>query len=643
MQVRVLDETTWPDFAALVERHNGVWGGCWCMGFHAEGVGRHKSPAQNRAEKEARVQEGRAHAALVYDGDACVGWCQFGSPEELPRIKHRRAYERGLDGLPDWRITCFFVDKAHRRSGVAAAALAGALERDRAARRRHRRELPRGQRGPQGLLVVPAQRHASRCSRPRASSAPANSASTTGSSPRSCPEPRNSRTPSPLKIAMRRAHLPLTALVVLAGLATAPAAASAATAFARIHGGGEAGPRGPVRYTAAPGEANRLTVSEAGGRIVFSDAGARVLARGDCEQLGPHAARCPFSEDVTRALLGDGDDRARITGSPFLVVHGGTGADVLAGGRGGDQLEGDSGADTLRGGRGADTLTGGTGRDRVFGGSGDDELIDGETDATSAPDLYRGGDSRDTSSADRGDTIDYSLRRRPLRIDLGRRTSNTGDRILGLESITGGRGDDHLTGDGDDNWLEGERGDDVLRGGGGRDIPLGGAGDDDVRGGDGDDVVWGNGGANRLSGGAGDDLLEAGGRAGDRVGCGAGSDVVVGNRPDTLAGDCERSSASSLTVSVHPALTPAAATFEIGCSGGGVATRCRGTIALAAPDGTLYGQAQYSVIADGNAPPTPVTVPLTAAGSAALQSRRLVAVTYGRRGGYRTELGPIGP
>ena len=128
MQVRVLDETTWADFAALVERHNGVWGGCWCMGFHAEGVGRHKSPAQNRAEKEARVHEGRAHAALVYDGDACVGWCQFGPPEELPRIKHRRAYERELDGLPDWRITCFFVDKAHRRTGVAAAALAGALE-----------------------------------------------------------------------------------------------------------------------------------------------------------------------------------------------------------------------------------------------------------------------------------------------------------------------------------------------------------------------------------------------------------------------------------------------------------------------------------------------------------------------------------
>jgi len=127
LQARALDEATWPDFAALVERHNGVWGGCWCMGFHPEGVGRGKTPEGNRASKEGRVREGRAHAALVYDDATCVGWCQFGSPEELPRIKHKRAYLADLAALPDWRITCFFVDGRQRRRGVAAAALDGAL------------------------------------------------------------------------------------------------------------------------------------------------------------------------------------------------------------------------------------------------------------------------------------------------------------------------------------------------------------------------------------------------------------------------------------------------------------------------------------------------------------------------------------
>ena len=126
--VKALSASTWPDFSELVERRNGVWGGCWCMAFHAEGVGRGKTAAQNRAEKECRVRKGRAHAALVYDGAACVGWCQFGSTDELPRIKHRRAYLKDLTALPDWRITCFFVDKAYRGTGVAAAALAGALQ-----------------------------------------------------------------------------------------------------------------------------------------------------------------------------------------------------------------------------------------------------------------------------------------------------------------------------------------------------------------------------------------------------------------------------------------------------------------------------------------------------------------------------------
>jgi GNAT superfamily N-acetyltransferase len=126
--VKPLDQKSWPQFAQLVERHNGIWGGCWCMSFHAEGVGRHKTTAQNRSEKEARVCAGRAHAALVYDGKTCVGWCQFGPTDELPRIKHKRAYEEGLKALPDWRITCFFVDKSYRGQGVAAAALAGALK-----------------------------------------------------------------------------------------------------------------------------------------------------------------------------------------------------------------------------------------------------------------------------------------------------------------------------------------------------------------------------------------------------------------------------------------------------------------------------------------------------------------------------------
>lgn len=126
-RVRPLDETTWDAFAALVEANGGIFGGCWCMGFHPLATGL-QADQSHREQKHERMRNGAAHAALVFDGDDCVGWVQFGAPAEVPRIKNRAAYERSATEEPDWRIACHFVGKGHRRQGVAAAGLAGALE-----------------------------------------------------------------------------------------------------------------------------------------------------------------------------------------------------------------------------------------------------------------------------------------------------------------------------------------------------------------------------------------------------------------------------------------------------------------------------------------------------------------------------------
>jgi GNAT superfamily N-acetyltransferase len=125
--VRSLEPATWPLFAELVERNNGVYGGCWCIGWHLE---RAKQGGDYRAMKEERVRTGRAHAALVLD-DAGVaqGWCQYGPPAELPGIKFRREYLADAPPVPDWRIACVFVDRRSRGRGVARAGVEGALER----------------------------------------------------------------------------------------------------------------------------------------------------------------------------------------------------------------------------------------------------------------------------------------------------------------------------------------------------------------------------------------------------------------------------------------------------------------------------------------------------------------------------------
>ena len=123
--IRELGTETWPDFVRIMEKHNGVWGGCWCVTFHLKPGETNRTTASRRAYKHKLVRENRSHAALVYDGTDVVGWCQFGPPAELP------GRMGGISKLgvapPDWRITCFFVDRDRRKQGVGEAALAGAL------------------------------------------------------------------------------------------------------------------------------------------------------------------------------------------------------------------------------------------------------------------------------------------------------------------------------------------------------------------------------------------------------------------------------------------------------------------------------------------------------------------------------------
>jgi hypothetical protein len=116
--IKPLGPDTWEAFAQLAERHNGVWGGCWCTWFHPRRKDQDIEVEAGRPYKELLVRQGRAHAALVFDGEVAVAWCQYGTPEELPNIYHRKECEAGLDKPPDYRLTCFFVDRDYRRSAA---------------------------------------------------------------------------------------------------------------------------------------------------------------------------------------------------------------------------------------------------------------------------------------------------------------------------------------------------------------------------------------------------------------------------------------------------------------------------------------------------------------------------------------------
>jgi GNAT superfamily N-acetyltransferase len=126
-RIAPLTPATWPAYAGLAERHNGVWGGCWCTWFHAYPDPPERRELGNREFKHSLVEKDLTHAAVVFDDDEAIAWAQFGPVAELRNIHHRKQWEQEVVDVPDFRITCLFVDRRYRRQGIASVAVRGAL------------------------------------------------------------------------------------------------------------------------------------------------------------------------------------------------------------------------------------------------------------------------------------------------------------------------------------------------------------------------------------------------------------------------------------------------------------------------------------------------------------------------------------
>lgn len=154
---------------------------------------------------------------------------------------------------------------------------------------------------------------------------------------------------------------------------------------------------GAAQYTAAPAEANHLTISFVQGYYVFSDTGVGsiVVIGSTCHSYSPQSAYCPFGwvGSIT-ARLGNGGSYAQSQLS-FTPV-------TLDAGNGGDTLFGGGGADTLVTGAGHDKITCGAGADRVQADPSDTVATDCEQVAGGAAPAAStaGPDSSTTPSAE---------------------------------------------------------------------------------------------------------------------------------------------------------------------------------------------------------------------------------------------------
>ena len=206
--------------------------------------------------------------------------------------------------------------------------------------------------------------------------------------------------------------------------------------------------------------------------------------------------------------------------------------------------------ENLTGGPADDTLIGDSGANLLSGGAGDDLLRPASGGGTNTGGTH--GTAGGANGSD-GDTVSYQDVSANVSADLtaGTATASGGlsQGLVEVENLTGGSGDDQLSGDGAVNRLAGGTGNDTLEGRGGVDVLDGGAntaagdtasyaerstdvtvsvtaggedtpfsGIENLTGGGGDDTLIGDTAANTLSGGAGDDLLRPNAGGGANIG-----------------------------------------------------------------------------------------------------------------------------
>ncbi|PYB69568.1 beta strand repeat-containing protein, partial [Rhizobium wuzhouense] len=262
-------------------------------------------------------------------------------------------------------------------------------------------------------------------------------------------------------------------------------------------------------------------------------------------------------------------------------AYGSKSADILVGGAEANVLKGNEGDDVLTGNDGGDTLVGGKGSDRLEGGAGDDTLVvsadidnagafgprqvtlgDGSTRSVSLAGLSGEGDTLIGGSD--FDTVKFEAAAGASGFVFDRANSSLGlsgvERFEGTDGddvillpksyttsdsvlieIDGGKGNDTLqgsdiqgdkiTGGEGNDLISGLGGDDELFGGKGSDEIWGGAGKDTIEGGDDADKLYGNDGEDILRGGAGDDIID-GGAGADRITGDGGADTLIGGGGD---------------------------------------------------------------------------------------------------------------
>jgi GNAT superfamily N-acetyltransferase len=124
---RPLSEKNWSDLEALFGPR-GASGGCWCMWWklRRSEYEKQKCAGTKRAFRKI-VASGAPTGVLAYAGGQPVGWCAVAPREAYPVLGNSRVL-KAVDEQPVWSVTCFYIPRARRRSGLTAPLLDAACK-----------------------------------------------------------------------------------------------------------------------------------------------------------------------------------------------------------------------------------------------------------------------------------------------------------------------------------------------------------------------------------------------------------------------------------------------------------------------------------------------------------------------------------
>jgi GNAT superfamily N-acetyltransferase len=114
------------DFADVINRNRRA-NHCWCLSHRLQTVeiDRLGNGSRERAMRRLCEREHPPGVVCYRDGEP-VGWCNIGPRTEITRLAQSRVI-RPIDDVPVWSIVCIVVRAGHRRQGVTARLLQGAV------------------------------------------------------------------------------------------------------------------------------------------------------------------------------------------------------------------------------------------------------------------------------------------------------------------------------------------------------------------------------------------------------------------------------------------------------------------------------------------------------------------------------------